>query len=123
MTCQSKFINSIVSRYVRWSVKTTAPIWFIYSSNSSCSSTLPSTRDNNHLILDHSVELDIISAYSLTMYFHSLTQIIPLLAALAPTTSAHGSHAPPVLNAEGIDDRNYMQKHVSIPSSYLNQED
>jgi hypothetical protein len=49
------------------------------------------------------------------MYFHSLTSIIPLLAALAPTTSAHGSHAPPVLNAEGIDDRNYMQKHVSIP--------
>lgn len=47
------------------------------------------------------------------MYFHSLTPIIPLLAALAPTTSAHGSHAPPVLNAEGIDDRNYMQKHVS----------
>jgi hypothetical protein len=49
------------------------------------------------------------------MYFHSLTPIIPLLAALAPTTSAHGSHAPPVLNAEGIDDRNYMQKHVSTP--------
>lgn len=47
------------------------------------------------------------------MYFHSLTPIIPLLATLAPTISAHGSHAPPVLNAEGIDDRNYMQKHVS----------
>ncbi|KAH8090260.1 hypothetical protein HD553DRAFT_346791 [Filobasidium floriforme] len=46
------------------------------------------------------------------MYFHSLTPIVPLLAALAPTTSAHGSHAPPILNAEGIDDRNYMQKHA-----------
>jgi hypothetical protein len=64
---------------------------------------------------NHLVELDIISTNSPTMYLHSLTPIIPLLAALAPTTSAHGSHAPPVLNAEGIDDRNYMQKHVSIP--------
>lgn len=46
------------------------------------------------------------------MHIHQLLPVLMLLT----TASAHGDHGESHLNAEGIDDRNYMQRHVSLAS-------